>query len=118
MILSSHRVSAMTGFVLSGVLSVGAWWQETMPSSPPPLGGGNGSLWGDRRGGCGRYRRVFVLGQRPTDPLHLLYGVLATLIIMGLGAFSPDKDPRDLLQGWDVDGISVDHVWPRSDKFF
>lgn len=97
-----HVGCALAGFVLSGIISVVVFrhvkdgelskvfwrWQRTAQWITVVLGASGAGL--------------YFSGRRPKDPLHLLYGILAILAIILLGAFGPDKDPRDLLQGWQV----------------
>ncbi len=97
-----HVGAAVLGFVLSGIVAVlvlrrpktedlsqSFWrWQRTAQWITVVLGAAGTGL--------------YLMGKRPTDPLHLLYGALALLAAMLLGAFGPDRDPRDLLQGWQV----------------
>lgn len=97
-----HVAAALVGFVLSGIISVvvlrnvktatfsKGFWQGQRASQwiTVLLGASGGAL--------------YLAGKRPRDPLHLLYGALALLAIVLLGAFGPDKDPRDFLQGWKV----------------
>lgn len=97
-----HVSAAIAGFILSGV--VAAWTlRQQSPDALPR------KFWGWQRsaqwitvvlGAAGT--GLYLLGKRPTDPLHLLYGALALLAILFLGAFGPDRDPRELLQGWQV----------------
>jgi len=97
-----HVSSAIVGFILSGIISIGVlrqtnydalsrnfWRWERITQWITVLLGATGT-------------GLYLLGQRPTDSLHLLYGALAILTIILLGAFGPDKDPKDILQGWQV----------------
>ena len=102
LLLWIHVAAALSGFVLSGAIayfvlrrvkqetfSRSFWrWQRAAQWITVVLGAS----------GVGLY----LSGQRPRDPLHLLYGALALFTIMLLGGFGPDRDPRDLLQGWKV----------------
>lgn len=97
-----HVAAAIAGFVVSGIvaamvlrqkafsdLSRNFWrWQRAAQGITVVLGAAGAGL--------------YLTGHRPTDPLHLLYGALALLAILLLGAFGPTRDPRDLLAGWQV----------------
>ena len=97
-----HVGSALLGFVLSGItsvivlrhvkdvpLSIRFWRLQRITQWITVLLG---------LAGMGLY----LMGRRPTDALHLLYGALAVLTIIILGAFGPNKDAKELLQGWQV----------------
>lgn len=101
-LLWTHILAAIIGFVISGVVA-GWTLKEPNPDALAP------AFW--------RWQRVaqwitvvlgvagtalYLTGKRPTDPLHLLYGALALLAIVLLGAFGPHRDPRELLQGWNI----------------
>lgn len=97
-----HVSMAVSGFVLSGVLAVwilrqadithlsrNFWiWQRTVQWMTVVLGLAGTSL--------------YLMGNRPKDPLHILYGALALLATLLLAGFGPDRDPRELLSGWSV----------------
>lgn len=101
-ILSIHIGSAIGGFILATVLGVwivrrtdisqlsrAFWrWQRTLQWITVVLGLAGATL--------------YLEGKRPMDPLHLLYGALALMAVLLLGAFAPNRDPKDLLQGWQV----------------
>lgn len=97
-----HVIAASGGFILSGILSVAA----LRKTSPDLL---SRQFWRWERitqwvtvglGASGT--ALYLLGRRPTDPLHLLYGALALLTVLLLSAFGPGKDPNDLMAGWRV----------------
>ncbi len=101
-ILWIHIGSAIGGFILATV--IGVWivrrtdisqlprafwrWQRTLQWMTVVLGLAGATL--------------YLEGNRPMDPLHLLYGALALIAVLLLGAFAPNRDPQDLLQGWHV----------------
>lgn len=122
-LLVFHVGAAILGFVLSGILCVGVLRQQAYEDL-------SRNFW--------RWERVaqwitiilgvsgttlYLMGQRPTDTLHLMYGALAILAIILLGAFGQDKDPRDVLQGWKVNpkwvlfGINV-FLWAMYGRGF
>ncbi len=97
-----HILAAIVGFIISGVVA-GWTLKQTSPEALPL------SFWRWQRvaqwitvvlGAAGT--ALYLTGKRPTDPLHLLYGALALLAIVLLGAFGRDRDPREFLQGWKV----------------
>lgn len=101
-VLWIHIGAAIVGFILSGIVAA---WVLRQPASMDP----SRRFWIWQRvtqwvtvvlgaAGAGAY----LLGRRPSDPLHLLYGALAILAILLLGAFGPGRDPRELLAGWEV----------------
>jgi hypothetical protein len=101
-ILWIHVGSAITGFLLSGIVSFWVFrhargrdlvpafwiWQRITQWLTVVLGAAGTGL--------------YLLGRRPSAPLHLLYGALAILAIILLGAFGPKRDPGALLEGWQV----------------
>ncbi len=97
-----HVGAAIGGFILSTIISIAV----LRHSSPENL---SRSFWRWQRitqwvtvvlGAAGT--GLYLSGRRPPDPLHLLYGALAVLAAILLGAFGPDRDPHELLQGWRV----------------
>ncbi|MCY0879906.1 MAG: hypothetical protein OWU84_13330 [Firmicutes bacterium] len=101
-ILWIHVGAGLAAFVLSGILSIIVLRIPAFESLPR-------AFW--------RWERLaqwitvvlalagvtlYLTGHRPKDPLHLLYGALALLAIILLGAFGPDRDPKDILGGWQV----------------
>jgi hypothetical protein len=101
-ILWIHVSAAISGFILTGIISYVVlrgvhqsefsptfWrWQRVAQWVTVVLGASGVTL--------------YLSGKRPQDPLHLLYGALALFAIILLAGFGPDRDPRDLLQGWKV----------------
>lgn len=101
-ILWIHVGSAIGGFILATGIGIwllrrpriddlprGFWrWQRTLQWMTVVLGLAGITL--------------YLQGKRPMDPLHLLYGALALMAVLLLGAFGPNRDPKDLLQGWQV----------------
>lgn len=97
-----HIFAAIVGFIISGVVA-GWTLKQTNPEALSP------TFWRWQRtaqwvtvvlGAAGV--ALYLIGKRPTDPLHLLYGALALLAIVLLGAFGQNHDPREFLQGWKV----------------
>lgn len=102
LLLWIHVAAALGGFILTGVISYivlrhvhqgefsrAFWrWQRAAQWITVALGASGAAL--------------YLSGQRPQDPLHILYGALALFAIILLGGFGPDRDPRELLQGWKV----------------
>lgn len=102
LLLDLHITAAIAGFIFSGIIAVGVlrrsavqdlskgfWrWQRITQWTTVVLGAAGTGL--------------YLTGHRPTDPLHLLYGALALLAVILLGAFGPDRDPQELLAGWKV----------------
>ncbi|PSR21476.1 MAG: hypothetical protein C7B45_10630 [Sulfobacillus acidophilus] len=97
-----HVGTAIGGFILSGILSVWILRQSAVEDLPQ-------AFWRWERtvqwttivlGAAGT--GLYLEGQRPPDPLHLLYGALAVFTALLLAAFGPQKDPRELLGGWQV----------------
>ncbi len=102
LILWVHVSAAIGGFILSGIIAFWLlrqpdvtnlphhfWqWQRTVQWITVVLGAAGTAL--------------YLLGKRPLDPLHLLYGGLALLATLLLAGFGPGRDPREVLQGWQI----------------
>ncbi|MCY0898474.1 MAG: hypothetical protein OWU33_05970 [Firmicutes bacterium] len=101
-ILWIHVGAGLVAFVLSGILSIVVLRITQVEALPR-------TFW--------RWERItqwitvvlaaagvtlYLLGKRPQDALHLLYGALALLAILLLGAFGPNRDPKEVLGGWQV----------------
>lgn len=102
LLLDLHVAAAIAGFVLSGVIAVGVLRRPAVQDLGP-------GFWRWQRitqwttvvlGAAGT--ALYLTGHRPKDPLHLLYGALALLATILLGAFGPGKDPQELMAGWKV----------------
>ena len=101
-ILWIHISSAIGGFILATGIGVWLWRQPTIDLLPR-------TFWRWQRalqwitvvlGLAGT--TLYLEGNRPRDPLHLLYGALALMAVLLLGAFAPHRDPKDLVVGWQI----------------